>query len=143
VALSGGGHRATIFGLGALLYLVDAGLNRSVMAISSVSGGSILNGFVGLLGKPFNKLTPDEFEIHAGRLARQVAGNTRYWTRSVAFSIPALIVTTALACLLRSAVFGASILAVIVLSAAFGARSGGTLWAWTAHGSTCQSSSWR
>ena len=25
ICLSGGGHRATVFGLGALLYLVDAG----------------------------------------------------------------------------------------------------------------------
>ncbi len=46
VAISGGGHRATIWGLGPLLYLVDAGKNREVGAISSVSGGSILNGVV-------------------------------------------------------------------------------------------------
>lgn len=44
VALSGGGHRATLYALGALQYLVDAGLARDVVAVASVSGGSIANG---------------------------------------------------------------------------------------------------
>ena len=47
VSLSGGGHRATLFGLGALMYLVDAGANARVTSIASVSGGSLTNGFVG------------------------------------------------------------------------------------------------
>lgn len=47
VSLSGGGHRATLFGLGALMYLVDAGANANVTSIASVSGGSLTNGFVG------------------------------------------------------------------------------------------------
>lgn len=47
VAMSGGGHRATLFGLGALHYFVDAGKNRDTVSISSVSGGSIVNGYVG------------------------------------------------------------------------------------------------
>jgi hypothetical protein len=46
VALSGGGARAAAFALGALLYLVDSGLNRRTRVISSVSGASITNGFV-------------------------------------------------------------------------------------------------
>lgn len=48
VALSGGGQRAMLFSLGALLFLVDCGANRSVRAISSVSGGSWTNAYVGL-----------------------------------------------------------------------------------------------
>ena len=40
VAMSGGGHRATLFVLGALMYLVDAGANKYVTSIASVSGGS-------------------------------------------------------------------------------------------------------
>src|SRR5260370_29752440 len=91
VALSGGGHRATIFGLGALLYLVDAGLNRSVQSITSVSGGSILNGFLGLLEKPFNAQSPAEFEEHASRLAYQIAGYPKYWAATIGLSVPALI----------------------------------------------------
>src|ERR1700676_821166 len=47
VSLSGGGHRAALFGLGALMYLVDARINAHVTSIASVSGGSITNGFVG------------------------------------------------------------------------------------------------
>jgi hypothetical protein len=47
IAISGGGHRASLFGLGALQYLADAGLNAEVTSIASVSGGSLTNGYVG------------------------------------------------------------------------------------------------
>src|SRR5437867_2779290 len=47
VALSGGGHRATLFSLGVLMALVDLGLNDEVSQIAFVSGGSITNAFVG------------------------------------------------------------------------------------------------
>ena len=47
VSLSGGGHRATLFVLGALMYLVDAKANANVTSIASVSGGSLTNGMVG------------------------------------------------------------------------------------------------
>jgi hypothetical protein len=46
VALSGGGHRATLFTLGALMYLVDSGRARDTASIASVSGGSLTNGFL-------------------------------------------------------------------------------------------------
>ena len=39
MALSGGGHRATMWSLGTLLYLVDSGKHRDVAAISSSPGG--------------------------------------------------------------------------------------------------------
>jgi hypothetical protein len=45
VTLSGGGHRATLFGLGALMYLVDARANTNVSSIASVSGGSQIERF--------------------------------------------------------------------------------------------------
>jgi hypothetical protein len=45
--MSGGGHRATLFVLGALIYLVDAKANEGVTSIASVSGGSLTNGLVG------------------------------------------------------------------------------------------------
>lgn len=41
LAISGGGHRATLFGLGVLMAMRDA--NREPTQISSVSGGSITN----------------------------------------------------------------------------------------------------
>src|SRR6266536_427489 len=46
VALSGGGHRASVWGAGLLLYLADAGRHREIGVIASVSGGSITNGVV-------------------------------------------------------------------------------------------------
>ena len=46
VALSGGGHRASVWAAGLLLYLADADRNGDVGAIASVSGGSITNGVV-------------------------------------------------------------------------------------------------
>lgn len=44
VALSGGGFRATLAGLGVLRFLADAGLLAQVRYSSSVSGGSVANG---------------------------------------------------------------------------------------------------
>lgn len=41
VCMSGGGFRSTLFGLGAVRYLVEAGLGRNVKVVSAVSGGSI------------------------------------------------------------------------------------------------------
>ncbi|MEO5825122.1 MAG: patatin-like phospholipase family protein [Gemmatimonadales bacterium] len=46
IALSGGGHRASLFGLGALMYVVDAGRAKDVTSIASVSGGSLTNGVI-------------------------------------------------------------------------------------------------
>src|SRR5262245_888173 len=67
VALSGGGHRAALFGLGALLALVDLRLNRQVSYISSVSGGSITNAFIALNSR-FEQATPADFEKTARKL---------------------------------------------------------------------------
>lgn len=60
VAISGGGHRASLFGVGALLYLVDAGKGPEIATISSVSGGSITNGYVGLT-TDLHQVSPSEF----------------------------------------------------------------------------------
>ncbi len=46
LALSGGGHRATVWAAGAVLGLVDAGAAPRVVSMSSVSGGSIANGVI-------------------------------------------------------------------------------------------------
>ena len=48
VSLSGGGHRAALFGAGALLYLIDADKGADLSCVASVSGGSITNAAVGL-----------------------------------------------------------------------------------------------
>jgi NTE family protein len=44
VALSGGGFRASLAGLGVLRFLADAGLLAQVRHVSSVSGGSVASG---------------------------------------------------------------------------------------------------
>ena len=71
LAISGGGHRAAVFGLGVLLYLADVQANRDVVSISSVSGGSIANAHAGLAG--YRTAGRDEFREAAGRLAAQIA----------------------------------------------------------------------
>jgi predicted acylesterase/phospholipase RssA len=68
VALSGGGHRAALFGLGVLLYLADAGRNVEVTSIASVSGGSITNGY---LAQRISYNRADTREVH--RTARELA----------------------------------------------------------------------
>src|SRR5882762_1103626 len=46
LALSGGGFRATLFHLGAIRRLHELGVLSKLTTVSSVSGGSILNGFL-------------------------------------------------------------------------------------------------
>ena len=41
ICLSGGGFRATLFGLGVVRYLVEAGYARDIQALSAVFGGSV------------------------------------------------------------------------------------------------------
>jgi hypothetical protein len=72
VALSGGGHRASLFGLGALLYFADAGKNQQVRSIASVSGGSLTNGFLAQ-SVDFRTVRSDEFKLALRPFARQLA----------------------------------------------------------------------
>lgn len=48
MCVSGGGYRAMLFHLGSFWYLVYAGLLKDAARISSVSGGSITSGLLGL-----------------------------------------------------------------------------------------------
>ena len=57
LCLSGGGYRAALFHLGALRRLNEFGLLSRIAIISSVSGGSILNG---LLAKKWRSLAPNQ-----------------------------------------------------------------------------------
>ena len=61
VALSGGGHRASVWGTGVLAAVVDAGLGGDVVSVSSVSGGSITNGVVAQ-NLDLRTATSDEFD---------------------------------------------------------------------------------
>lgn len=64
LALSGGGFRATLFHLGAVRYLRDAGLLHQVTHVVSVSGGSILAAHLVLNWKRYNG-SNEEFEAAA------------------------------------------------------------------------------
>ena len=72
VAMSGGGHRASLFGLGVLMYLADAGVNRDITSIASVSGGSITNGYVAQTLE-YRDVSGPEFERAVAPYAKQLA----------------------------------------------------------------------
>jgi hypothetical protein len=96
VALSGGGHRATLFTLGALLYLVDAGVNRQVTSIASVSGGSLTNA---LVGQSLNYRTSDGVDFRkevAIPLASQIAKGGTFFAPLLTKAYVALLVMTGL-----------------------------------------------
>lgn len=100
LALSGGGHRATLFAMGALLALVDRGLNRRVVQIASVSGGSITNAFVAQRCD-FNKLEPGELDEFAEDLVRRVVtqGVVETWALWLLILLPGLLIGFVLAML--------------------------------------------
>jgi NTE family protein len=62
VALSGGGFRATLSGLGVLQLLADSGLLGNVRYSSSVSGGSVANG---IFAHHYDELAAESFSGEA------------------------------------------------------------------------------
>jgi len=97
VALSGGGYRATAFGLGVLLYLADAQKNRDVVCVSSVSGGSIANGYVAQLGASprdcgYQNCSADEFREASRGLAWTVAHRTLWASPAIFVYLVVLVV---------------------------------------------------
>lgn len=72
IAISGGGIRAALYSIGVLVYLVHSGLHERVRLISSVSGGSIVNAILGL-SNDYSRVSREEFDTLAGRLASQLA----------------------------------------------------------------------
>lgn len=88
LALSGGGYRAMLYSLGSLWRLNELGWLRKIDMITSVSGGSILNGvlatrwpnlnweaqadgwtatnFADLVAKPIRALSAQSIDVFAG-----------------------------------------------------------------------------
>jgi predicted acylesterase/phospholipase RssA len=99
VAMSGGGHRASLFGLGALLYLIDAEKGAHLGSVASVSGGSLTNAFFGSK-VDLATVTPDAMWRHAKVFAYQIARRGTLWaaplTHLYLLSI-ALVVAAAIA----------------------------------------------
>ena len=136
LALSGGGHRATLFGLGALLYIADSGFHKHVTTIASVSSGSITNACVALTKPAFNHSdAPRYFERTAAALAQRISGSPKWWNISRLLS--ALLIARFVWVLwtfpldaewwrhLSLPLIGMAAVAVFV-----GPRSGGSLWGW-------------
>jgi hypothetical protein len=78
VAISGGGHRATAWGVGAVLALADAGLAPKVSSVASVSGGSITNGVL-VHEVDLKVASPAEVESSMTKLLRQITGEGLFW----------------------------------------------------------------
>ena len=90
VALSGGGHRASLFGLGAMLYLMDAGKGPEIATVSSVSGGSITNGWMAATCD-INDTTAEEFDDQASAFASKIALGGTLWADWMTYGLLALI----------------------------------------------------
>jgi len=91
VALSGGGHRATAYALGVLLYLVHTRLNERVRNIASVSGASITNAFVASQCD-FQNVGIDEFRDVASQLISKVAQQGLLSARTARLCIATVVI---------------------------------------------------
>jgi predicted acylesterase/phospholipase RssA len=99
VALSGGGHRASLFGLGALLYLGDAGKLPQVTSIASVSGGSLTNGY---LAQAVDLTKADDgaaFEQAMAPFAKQLAQRGTLFATGMTWAYAVVLAVTGLAAL--------------------------------------------
>src|SRR5262249_38320594 len=79
LCLSGGGYRAMVFHIGALWRLYETGVLRDAKRISSVSGGSITAGVLGLKWRDLSfdaARIHDDFVPHVVRPLRALAGET-------------------------------------------------------------------
>lgn len=99
VAVSGGGHRAALFGLGVLMYLVDAEVNSSVSSVSSVSGGSLTNGYVAQ-AVDYGSATPASFKPVASRVSGQIARRGTLWATPLTWIYVVTLVALTLAVLI-------------------------------------------
>lgn len=76
LALSGGGFRASLYHLGVIRFLRDAGILQEVSHITSVSGGSVLGAHLVLNWDRYCG-SDDEFEAAAGELIRFIQMDIR------------------------------------------------------------------
>jgi hypothetical protein len=77
LTLSGGGFRATVYHLGVVRYLCEAGILARITHIASVSGGSILAGHLALRWTDYNATDPQTFGRAANELLSFVGRDIR------------------------------------------------------------------
>lgn len=83
LALSGGGYRAMVFHVGSILRINEAGILHKLKRVSSVSGGSITAGVLGLNWKrltfqkrPSGAMVAANLDEHLVQPIRKMAGRT-------------------------------------------------------------------
>ena len=64
--------------------------------ICSVSGGSLLNAFIGLQDRPFNTCWGEDFELRAAGFAKCIAGNQLVWLLMKQIALITLVATSLL-----------------------------------------------
>lgn len=96
VCLSGGGVRATMFGFGAMLYLLDSRENVRVRAVSSVSGGSIANAILAVSADFSAPDVSKAMRTRIGRAAWMLATHGVFFVRNLKSWVRLLFVTAAL-----------------------------------------------
>ena len=96
VALSGGGHRATLASLGAMLAIVDRGLGPHVLQVASVSGGSITNAVLALFSDISEMRKPGDLDAVAAPLATRIV-NKGVLTKSRIIALLGLPILVAVA----------------------------------------------
>lgn len=95
IALSGGGHRATLATLGSLMAIIDRGLGPKIIQVASVSGGSITNAFVAQRTRLEKLDRPGQLDEIAKALATSIISKgvlTKGWYAILALAV--LIVGT-------------------------------------------------
>ena len=97
VALSGGGHRASAWALGAMLYLVDSGAAARVRSVASVSGGSITNAFIAMQLELGDERSAFHRKV-AAPLARRIATTGTIFANRKARDLKDTIIGLAVAC---------------------------------------------
>jgi predicted acylesterase/phospholipase RssA len=92
VAISGGGYRASAWGLGVLRCLSDGAMNAKVTMLSSVSGGSLTNAHAAWLATSYSELSADDYKAAARRLEDRLAGRPATWRVALIATIVAGVV---------------------------------------------------
>jgi hypothetical protein len=113
VAISGGGYRASAWGLGVLWALVGSGVNSDVTMMSSVSGGSLTNAYAAQ-GTPFRTYDSATFDEAARKLADRLAGRPLFFALGLGGTLIAAaagIVSAAMDCTIG--VLGAAALVLV------------------------------
>ena len=87
LALSGGGFRASLYHLGLVRFLRDAGILSQVSHITSVSGGSILAAHLVLNWDRYNG-SPEDFEAAASNSLGELLYRSQLSTRCAARMLP-------------------------------------------------------